>query len=156
MFRIRKVTAAARAMEELRSAASQLKAALGGTEASAKREDLCGYDRYDPPISQFVRLPLLHSIHWVRLATQQVLKRLTVNVRPLLGTWMHSSAVTFSRLLQGNGHLFALRGDRRGHYGWRVKVCLERIDGLRSSDDSGDCWGADVQCIGTTKCSSRR
>jgi hypothetical protein len=85
-----------------------------------------------------------------------VLKRLAVNVRPLLGARRHSRAVTFSQLLQGNAHLFALRPDRRGHYGWRVKVCLERIDGLRSSDYSGECWSADVQCAGTTKCSSRR
>jgi hypothetical protein len=135
------VTAAAGAGEGLVSAVSELDAALGGTEAYVKRADFCGYDPYDALMSPLFRLPLLRSSHWVRLAAQQALKRLHVNVRPLLGIQRHSSAVTFARMLEGYAHLVAIRPERRNQYSRQIKVCLERIDELRSSGYSGDCWG---------------
>jgi hypothetical protein len=144
MFRIREVTAAAGADGEMRSAASQLDAAIAGIDAYVKREDFSGYDPYDALMSPIFQLPLLRSSHWVRLAAQQVLKRFPLNVRPLLGIRKHASPVTFARMLEGYAYLFAIRPERGDHYSRQIKLCLERIDGLRSSGYSGDCWGYEL------------
>src|SRR6266498_6106925 len=114
------------------SAAARTGTAIDKTATYVESQDFRGYDPYDALMSPLFRLPLLRSSHWVRLAAQQVLKRLPVNVRPLLGIRRHSSAVTVARMLEGYAHLFAIRPDRRDHYGQQVTVCLERIDELRS------------------------
>ena len=44
-------------------------------------------------------------------------------------------------MLEGYACLFAIHPERRDYYSRQIKVCVERIEGLRSSGYSGDCWG---------------
>jgi hypothetical protein len=122
-------------------AQAQIHDALGKTEDYVRRRNFGGYDPYDALMSPLFRLPLLRSSHYTRFAAQQVLKRLPVNPRPVLGIQPHVSAVTCARMLEGYVHLFALRPDERDHYVEAIEVCLRRLAELRSPGFSGDCWG---------------
>jgi hypothetical protein len=119
----------------------RLRQALAETDAYVTREDFSGYDPYDALKSPIFKLPLLGSNHYTRLVMQQVLKRLPVNVRPLLGIKKTLSAVSLARMLEGYAHLFAIDPLRRDYYGEQIATCLGRVEALRSRGYSGDCWG---------------
>jgi len=121
-------------------AAALVRAALADTAAYVERCQFRGYDPYDALLSPLFRLPLLRSNHFVRLAAQQLVRRLTVNVRPLLGIGPHASAVTFARMLEGYAYLTAsaASGER---YDAEIELCLRRLHELRTPGYSGDCWG---------------
>lgn len=122
-------------------AAARVRQALAETDAYVAREDFAGYDPYDALSSPIFKLPLLNSSHYVRLAVQQVVKRLFVNIRPLLGIKKQVSAVSLARMLEGYAHLFAIDPLHRDYYSDRITMCLSRIEALRSRRYSGDCWG---------------
>jgi hypothetical protein len=127
--------------EELPFAAALVRQALADTDAYVEREGFSGYDPYDALSSPIFRLPLLKSSHYLRLAAQQVVKRLIVNIRPLLGITKKVGAVSVARMLEGYAYLFAIDPSRRDYYRDRIALCLRRIDALRSRDYSGHCWG---------------
>ncbi len=127
--------------EELRVASARVRQALADTDAYVAREDFSGYDPYDALSSPIFGLPLLRSNHYARMAAQQVVKRLFVNIRPLLGITKKVSAVSLARMLEGYAHLFAIEPSRRDYCRDRIALCLRRIDALRSCGYSGDCWG---------------
>jgi hypothetical protein len=127
--------------EELRLTAARVRQALTETDAYVAREDFSGYDPYDALSSPIFKLPLLRSNHYVRVGAQQVVKRLFVNIRPLLGITKKVSAVSLARMLEGYAHLFAIEPSRRGYYRGRIEICLRRIDALRSPGYRDHCWG---------------
>jgi hypothetical protein len=127
--------------EELRLAAVRVRQALAETDAYVAREDFSGYDPYDALSSPIFKLPLLRSNHYVRVGAQQVVKRLFVNIRPLLGITKKVSAVSLARMLEGYAHLFAIEPSCRDYYRGRIEICLRRIDALRSPGYRDHCWG---------------
>jgi hypothetical protein len=127
--------------EELSLAAARVRKALADTDAYVVREDFKTNDPWDALLSPIFRLPLLNSSKYVRVAAQQVLRRLFVNVRPLLGIKKVVSVVTLARMLEGYAHLFAIDPPHRDYYGNRIEFCLRGIEALRSPGYSGDCWG---------------
>jgi hypothetical protein len=127
--------------EELLATAAHLRPVLEEIDGYARRRDFRGYDPYDALLSPLFRLPLLRSSHYIRLAAQQILKRMPVNPRPLLGIVRHLSAVTCARMLEGYVHLSALSPDERNYYDEPITMCLRRLGELRSRGYSGDCWG---------------
>src|SRR5215475_9817408 len=118
--------------EELRLTAARVRQALAETDAYVTREDFRGYDPYDALSSPIFKLPLFRSNHYIRVGAQQVVKRLFVNIRPLLGITKKVSAVSLAWMLEGYAHLFAIEPSRRDHYTDRIEMCLGRIDALRS------------------------
>ena len=127
--------------EELRLAAARVRQALAETDAYVTREDFGGYDPYDALSSPIFELPLLRSNHYVRVGAQQVVKRLFVNIRPLLGITKKVSAVSLARMLEGYAQLFAIEPSRRDYFRARIEICLRRIDALRSPSYTEHCWG---------------
>jgi hypothetical protein len=128
-------------IENLPVVAARVREALADTDACVARADFCGYDPYDALLSPIFKLPVLSSSHYVRLVAQQVVKRMLVNVRPLLGIKKHMSVVSVARMLEGYAHLFAIDPVHRNYYDDRINVCLRRIEALRLRGYSGDCWG---------------
>ena len=128
-------------LEQLRTARAELRVALERIDRHARHSDFHGYDPYDALMSPLFHLPLLRSSHYTRLAAQQILKRLPVNPRRLLGIVPHLSAVTCARMLEGYVHLSALQPPGSDHFGEAIDRCLRRIAELRSPGYSGDCWG---------------
>jgi hypothetical protein len=118
-----------------------LRQALADADAYVTTEDFSGYDPYDALSSPIFKLPLLRSSHYVRVVAQQVVKRLFVNIRPLLGITKKVDAVSVAWMLEGYACLFAIEPSRRDYYRDRIALCLRRIEALHSRGYSGHCWG---------------
>lgn len=112
------------------------------------RHDYRGYDPYDALRSPLFRLPGLRANRPVRLAAQQIVRRLPVNVRPLLRVPPGRNPVTLGLMIQGYSYLSVVDRDRAGLYEQRLHRCLEELERLRSSGFSGACWGYDFDWDG--------
>src|SRR4051812_35805637 len=77
---------------------------LDATENYLVEQALRGYDPYDALCSPVFRLPVLRSSHYIRFGAQQVVKRLPLNVRPLLGVPKQLNSVSVALYLQGLAH----------------------------------------------------
>jgi hypothetical protein len=105
-------------------------------------EDMRGYDPYDALTSPLFRLPVLRSAHAPRFAAQQVLKRLPVNVRPLLLIGKGYNPVTVALMLQGWCHLADAAPADESRLRERAEDCVERLARMRSGS-GGRAWGYD-------------
>lgn len=128
-------------MQAAASLATELRNALASIDRYVARADFRGYDPYDALMSPLFGLPLLRSSRYARIVAQQVLKRLPVNLRPVLGIEKHASAVSVARMLEGYAYLFGTDTAERDYYRARIDLCLRRLVDLRSTGFSGDCWG---------------
>jgi hypothetical protein len=112
-----------------------------------KREELRGYDPYDGLESPLFGKRPLSQMRLARLAAQQMIRRLPLNARPLLGIGKGYNPVTVAFVLQGCVYLKEL--------GLEDEVSLEDLDyyicelsRLRSNGFSGNCWGYDFDWEG--------
>lgn len=113
---------------------------LDPAERHLRDERLRGWDPYDALCSPVFRLPMLRSSHLLRWGAQQVLKRLGVNLRPLLRIEKQLNPVTVGLYLQGLAHRAEAEDDansRRGEAG----RCVALLADLISDGYSGACWG---------------
>jgi hypothetical protein len=117
--------------------------ALHRTESYLVREEFRGYDPYDALLSPVFRLPALRSNKVARLGMQQLLRRLPINVRPLLGIPRGYNPVTLGLALQGYAYLYAIDAQRANYYRAQALFCLEELKRLRTPGYSGACWGYD-------------
>lgn len=120
-----------------------LLAAARRTDDHLYRERYRGYDPYDALMSPIFRRGPLARAKIPRWGFQQALKRLPVNVRPLLRIPKGYNPVTLALALQGYAHL--VRADPAGadRYSDRARFCVDELRRLRSPGWSGDCWGYD-------------
>ena len=87
---------------------------------------------------------MLRTSKLVRLAAQQALKRLPVNVRPLLGIRKGYNPVTLALVLQAYSYLARARPDEAERYRDSVgELVAELGAALVSPGYSGACWGYD-------------
>lgn len=115
--------------------------AASGTEAYVRGEGYRGYDPYDALTSPVFRWPVLRSWKLARWGTQQVVKRLPLQVRPLLGIRKRINPVTLGLAVQALTNLDkAVGADMRRQ---EVESLVERLAGLRSQGWAGSCWGYD-------------
>jgi hypothetical protein len=124
------------------AARHELRAALR-TETYMFDNAFRGYDPYDALLSPLFRLPLLRSLKLPRLAAQQALKRLPVNLRPLLGIRRGLNPVTLGLAVEAYSYLSTADPENAAIYRARVLTCIEELKRLRSPGYSGDCWGYD-------------
>jgi hypothetical protein len=117
--------------------------ALYRTESYIARERFRGYDPYDALLSPVFNLPFLRSSKIVRVGAQQALRRLPLNVRPLLGIPRGYNPVTLGLAIQGYSYLYAVDAENGDHYRSQVLFCLDELKRLRTQRQSGDCWGYD-------------
>ncbi len=102
-----------------------------------------GYDPYDALASPLFRLPLLRSQKTVRWGCQQALKRLPVNLRPLLGIRPGYNPVTLGLCLQAYASLARADLGERKRYQDEMEALVDEIERLQSRGYSGPCWGYD-------------
>src|SRR6266545_3499717 len=95
-----------------------------------------GYDPYDALESPLFRLPLLRR-RMARLAGQQLLRRLPLNVRPLLGIPKGYNPVTLALALQGYAYLTAAGAGEAEAQRERAVFCLRELERLRSPGYNG-------------------
>ena len=119
----------------------RIKDAATKSEAYVRSQDYRGYDPYDALTSPLFRWPLLRSWKLARWGTQQVVKRLPFQVRPLLGIRKRTNPVTLGLALQAMTYLDAADGatGRRPE----AVALVKRLSDMRSQGWSGSCWGYD-------------
>ncbi|HEX9005901.1 MAG TPA: delta-aminolevulinic acid dehydratase [Bacteroidota bacterium] len=102
-----------------------------------------GYDPYDALTSPLFRLPVLRSHRLIRWGSQQLLKRLPLNVRPLLGIRRGYNPVTLGLCLQAFASLARALPGGRDRYLLRAEELLGELERLQSKGYNGPCWGYD-------------
>ncbi|MBA3726514.1 MAG: delta-aminolevulinic acid dehydratase [Armatimonadetes bacterium] len=124
------------------AARHELGAALR-TEAYMFGNAFRGYDPYDALLSPIFGLPVLRSLKLPRLAIQQALRRVPINVRPLFGIPRGLNPVTLGLAVEAYSYLSSADPENAATYRARVLTCIEGLKRLRSTGYSGDCWGYD-------------
>lgn len=106
--------------------------------AYVEAADYAGYDPYDALNSPLIRRLGARS-KWVRMAAAQLLRRLPVNFRPLLGIRRGHNPKGIGLFLWGYSRLYAL--SREPRYLERVHYLLDLLERLKSPGCSGNAWG---------------
>ncbi|MDW8465930.1 MAG: hypothetical protein RML35_07065 [Chloroherpetonaceae bacterium] len=122
---------------------SRLSESLRRLEQHIHQAAYRGYDPYDALTSPFFKLPFLRRQKWIRWAAQQTLKRLPINLRPLLFIPKGYNPVTLGLCLQAYTTLLTALPEQRGFYASRAEFCLQELVRLQSKGYSGACWGYD-------------
>jgi hypothetical protein len=113
-------------------------ASLGALRKYVERAGFRGYDPYDALNSPFLRN--LSSRHkFLRLAFIQTLKRIPVNLRPLLAIKKGHNPKGLGLFLWGYSKLYAMHP--APDLLEKIDVLLELLDELQSPGYSGSCWG---------------
>ncbi len=100
-----------------------------------------GFDPYDALTSPFFQLPLLKSFRPIRFATQQVVRRSRVNLRPLLFVSPGLNPVTLGLSIQAYTYLTSLFPEKSDFYHQEIYRLIDKLQELQSSGYSGACWG---------------
>jgi len=120
--------------------------ALDRTEEYILARDYRGYDPYDGLMSPMWSWPGLRSWHQLRWAWQQLVKRMPVAARPVLGIKPGRNPVTLALCLQAFGHRdVASRSQGRRE---RQQALVHELQSLVSPGWSGPCWGYDFNWEG--------
>jgi len=106
-----------------------------------EREGYRGYDPYDALTSPLFHLPLLNHNKLLRWGFQQVIKRLSINFRPLLGIAKGYNPVTLGLCLQAYTYLASSQHEKNN--GIKFDFLLSELVRLQSKGYSGACWGYD-------------
>jgi len=117
--------------------------AIGKLQEYIISEEYRGYDPFDGLMSPILRLPILRSNKPIRLVAQQVLKRVPVNIRQLIGIGKGLNPVTLGLSIQAFTYLAQVFEEKKGFYLTEIKKCLEYLKELRSPGYSNVCWGYD-------------
>jgi hypothetical protein len=72
-----------------------------------------------------------------------VLRRLPINVRPLLGIPRGLNPVTLGLAVEAYAHLAVADAENANRYRSQALSCIERLKRLRTPGYSGSCWGYD-------------
>jgi hypothetical protein len=102
-----------------------------------------GYDPYDALTAPIFTLPVVGSSRIARRGAQQVLRRLPVNVRPLLGIRKGLNPVTLGLVLHAWADLGATDAVRRERYAASGAALVADLERMVSPGWSGACWGYD-------------
>lgn len=102
-----------------------------------------GYDPYDALQSPFFKLPILKSNKLIRFGTQQLVKRLPFNIRPLLLVPKGYNPVTLGLCIQGYAYLFQAEQENQEAYRKKILHLTDELIKLQSKGYSGACWGYD-------------
>ncbi|MGH8514873.1 MAG: delta-aminolevulinic acid dehydratase, partial [Gammaproteobacteria bacterium] len=114
---------------------------LDRLEAYLEAERFRGYDPYDALSSPLFRLPVLRSSRWLRIAAEQALKRLPVNLRPLLRIPKGYNPVTLAFVLEASAYRARIDPQRADAFRARAAECVAELARVRTGGYSGDCWG---------------
>jgi len=100
--------------------------------------DFAGYDPYDALCSPLLRTLACRN-KYAQIAFIQLLKRLPVNLRPILGIRKGHNPKGIGLFLWGYARLYRI--DHNMEYLAKVKYLLALLNELKSKDYSGNCWG---------------
>ena len=122
--------------------------ALSKLDSYIHDEGLRGFDPYDSLASPLFQLPGIRSLRPIRLSAQQILRRLPLNVRPLLGIPKGYNPVTLGLCLQAYSVRAGTPGSAKQLLEERGAHCLSELNRLRSPGYRGASWGYDFDWEG--------
>ena len=111
---------------------------LDKLRAYIEAEDFKGYDPYDALNSPLLRA-LSFGRKYPRIVCTQLLRRLPVNLRPLLGIKKEWNPKGIGLFLWGYAKLYKI--ERNPEYLEKIEYLLDVLDRLKSDGYSGNCWG---------------
>ncbi len=111
--------------------------------AYLESEHYRGYDPFDGLESPLFKHGPLNDLKPIRFVGQQIIKRLPVNVRPLLGILKGYNPVTLALVLQGYVNLTRVYPEKNESYIEKIGYCIGELRRLASRGFSGLCWGYD-------------
>ena len=127
---------------EYKNRRETVRSAVEGAERFVLAEDYRGYDPYDALTSPVFRV-IRSRPRIVRRGAQQVLRRLPVNVRPLLGIRKGRNPVTLGLGLQAWALLATAMPAERERYAAESARLVGQLRDVASPGWSGACWGYD-------------
>ncbi len=125
------------------SALETITESLGRLQSYILNHDFAGYDPYDALKSPLFGLPILRSTKLARLTAQQILKRIPLNLRPLLRIPPGRNPVTYGLCIQAFSNLVLTFPNERIQHEHTANTCLNVLEHLQSRRYSGACWGYD-------------
>lgn len=120
-----------------------IKDSLARLEDYIVKERYKGYDPFDILMSPLYKLPVLKSSNKIRLLSEQIFKRLPINLRPLLFIRKGFNPVTLGLCIQAYCNLIQLLPDKESIYKTEIDFCINALEKLSSPGYSGYCWGYD-------------
>ena len=114
------------------------KAMAAGLQAFVESQGLAGYDPYDALNSPLVRVLTLGT-RWGRIGWTQLLRRLPINLRPVLRVPVAHNPKGVGLFLWGYAKRYA--DDRQPAFLERIGRLLALLLDIRSVGYSGNCWG---------------
>ena len=120
-----------------------IESSLKKLEQYINDESYRGYDPYDVLTSPLFTLPILRSNRFIRLASQQILKRSPLNIRPLLGIKKGYNPVTLGLALQAIAYQIEASPERTEALKTEGDRLVSEIEKSSSKGFSGYCWGYD-------------
>ncbi|OGW29179.1 MAG: hypothetical protein A2X59_08095 [Nitrospirae bacterium GWC2_42_7] len=103
-----------------------------------EQEDFSGYDPYDALNSPILRAGSF-GLKYPRIACIQLMKRLPINLRPLLFIRKDYNPKGLGLFLWGYAKLYKL--EQKQEYLEKIGNLLDLLDSLKSKGYSGNCWG---------------
>lgn len=104
-----------------------------------------GFDPYDALKSPLFKTTFLKSNKLIRFATQQIVKRFPLNLRPVLGVPKGYNPVTLGLFIQGYSYLSKLNMDpiTQTYCYDKIEILLNELESMVPSGYHGACWGYD-------------
>ena len=87
--------------------------------------------------------PILKSNKLIRFGTQQLVKRLPFNIRPLLFVPKGYNPVTLGLSIQAYAYLYKAEPENKEEYLQKINFLIEELKTLIPDGFSGACWGYD-------------
>lgn len=112
-------------------------------EKYIQQEEYRGYDPYDGLMTPVMKLPIVRSSKIIKLGTQQVIRRLPLNLRKITGIKKGLNPVTLGLAVQAYSYLSKVYPSKEKFYISEIKKLLINLEGIKSKGYSGDCWGYD-------------
>ena len=116
---------------------------LSKLEEYIVKERYKGYDPFDILTSPLFNISFLKSSKKIRLAAQQIFKRLPFNLRPLLVVKKGFNPVTLGLCLHAYCNSIEVNKENEKVYEKEIEFCVNKLMDLSSPGYSGRCWGYD-------------
>lgn len=107
-----------------------------------REENYRGFDPYDALSSPLFKLPFLKDNKIIRLGFQQVIKRIPINLRQILGIRKSLNPVTIGLVIPAYAYIMQLDPSNNG-LSKEVNNLLDILEKTSSKGYSGICWGYD-------------
>ncbi len=106
-----------------------------------RAENYRGYDPYDFLSAPIFKLPIFRSNKIIRFFSQQLFRRIPLNLRPAFGIKKEINPVTLGLCIQSYTYLSVVDEANKAFYLNEIKNLLDKLINLSSKGYSGYCWG---------------